>query len=41
LNHYPKDMVFHVDAMQSPAEVLHKVLEVLIPVQNELYRGGT
>lgn len=40
LNYYPKDMVFQVDAMQSPAEVLHKVLEVLIPVQNELYRGG-
>jgi hypothetical protein len=34
-------MVFQVDAMQSPAEVLHSVLEVLIPVQNELYRGGT
>lgn len=41
LNYYAKDMVFQVDAMQSPAEVLHRVLEVLIPVQNELYRAGT
>ena len=41
LNHYPKDMIFPVDAMKSPAEVLKQVLEVLIPVQNELYRGGT
>jgi adenylate kinase len=40
LSHYPQDMIFQVDAMQSPAEVLLRVLEVLIPVQNELYRTG-
>jgi adenylate kinase len=41
LGYYPKDMIFQVDAMQSPAEVLSRVLDVLIPVQNELYRGGS
>lgn len=41
LDHYPQDMIFQVDAMRSPAEVLKQVLEVLIPVQNELYRGGS
>jgi adenylate kinase len=40
LDYYPKDMIFQVNAMQSPAEVLKQVLGVLIPVQNELYRGG-
>jgi adenylate kinase len=41
LQYYPDNMIFQVDAMQSPAEVLYKVLEVLIPVQNELYRVGS
>ena len=41
LKYYPVDMIFQVDAMKSPAEVLYKVLEVLIPVQNELYRVGS
>jgi adenylate kinase len=41
LGYYPQDMIFQVDAMRSPAEVLKQVLEVLIPVQNELYRGGS
>lgn len=41
LKYYPEDMIFQVDAMKSPAEVLHSVLEVLIPVQNELYQSGT
>ena len=41
LNHYSKEMIFQVDAMHSPAEVLLRVLEVLIPVQNQLYRAGT
>jgi adenylate kinase len=41
LDHYPPEMIFQIDAMCSPAEVLKQVLEVLIPVQNELYRGGS
>lgn len=40
LDYYPSEMIFQVDAMRSPAEVLKQVLEVLIPVQNELYRAG-
>lgn len=41
LSYYPKDMIFQVDAMHSPAEVLNQVLNVLIPVQNEHFRGST
>lgn len=40
LKYYPDEMIFQVDAMRSPAEVLKAVLEVLIPVQNELYQSG-
>ena len=40
LDYYPKDTIFQVDAMRSPAEVLKQILEVLIPVQNELFRTG-
>ncbi len=41
MEYYPKDMIFEIDAVNSPAEVLRRVLEVLIPVQNELYIDGT
>jgi adenylate kinase len=41
LDYYADDMIFPVDAMHSPAEVLKLVLEVLIPVQNELYRSAS
>lgn len=40
LKYYPQEMIFQVNAMQSPAEVLKGVLDVLIPVQNELYQAG-
>jgi adenylate kinase len=35
---YSKDLVADVDAIGSPAEVLHKVLNVLIPVQTAHFR---
>jgi adenylate kinase len=38
LEQYSPDMVFEVDAMQSPAEVLRSVLDVLIHVQNQHFR---
>lgn len=31
---YPKEMVYQVDAMESPAEVLQEVLKILIPIQH-------
>ena len=40
LSYYPQEMIFEVDAMQSPAEVLRQVLDVLIPVQNEHFRAS-
>lgn len=36
---YPKDMIAEVDAMGSPAEVLGKILGIVVPVQNEHYLG--
>jgi adenylate kinase len=35
LDYYSRDLVAEVDAMGSPAEVLEKVLHILVPVQNE------
>ena len=40
LEYYPKEMIFEVDAMRSPAEVLRQILDVLIPVQNEHFRAS-
>lgn len=37
LDYYSRDLVSEVDAMGSPAEVLEKVLHILVPVQNEHY----
>lgn len=37
LNHYDKGLQAKINAQQSPAQVLHDVLEVVIPVQNEIY----
>lgn len=36
---YPKDIVFEVNAMGSPAEVLEHVLDVVVPVQNAHFRN--
>lgn len=33
LAHYAKDMIFEVDAIASPAQVLHDVLDVVVPAQ--------
>ncbi|MCA9116725.1 MAG: nucleoside monophosphate kinase [Planctomycetaceae bacterium] len=38
LAHYDESIVSRVDAFGSPAEVLRSVLDVLIPIQNELFR---
>jgi len=38
LEHYPSELQAKVDAMQSPAEVLRSVLDVVIPVQNQHFR---
>lgn len=34
LQHYPRDMVVRVDAMNSPAQVLHDILDYVVPAQN-------
>jgi adenylate kinase len=36
---YPKEIVFDVNAMGSPAEVLDHVLDVVVPVQNAHFRN--
>jgi len=35
LDHYAADVIVEVDAMGSPAQVLHDALDFLVPVQNE------
>jgi len=35
LRHYPKDMVTHIDSLHSPAQVLHDILDVVVPAQND------
>jgi adenylate kinase len=39
LDFYPADIVQEVDAMGSPAKVLHDILEVLVPVQNQHFNA--
>lgn len=34
LEYYPKELIAEVDAMGSPVDVLQKVLEIVVPVQN-------
>lgn len=38
LNYYAEDRIARVDSLQSPGEVLHDVLKVLIPLQNAHFR---
>ena len=38
LEYYPKQIISEVDAMGSPAEVLNKLLQHLVPAQNAHYR---
>lgn len=37
LSYYPPELQARINAQQSPAQVLHDILEVIIPVQNTLY----
>jgi adenylate kinase len=37
LSYYPSELQARINAQQSPAQVLHDILEVIIPVQNTLY----
>ena len=34
VNYYPQSIVRIVDALGTPAEVLHRILEIVVPVQN-------
>ncbi|GIX03821.1 MAG: adenylate kinase [Planctomycetaceae bacterium] len=34
LNYYPASLISQIDAVRTPAEVLHSILGVLIPIQN-------
>lgn len=34
IRYYPPEIVSQIDAMQSPAEVLKSILDILIPIQN-------
>ncbi len=34
LEHYPESIIANVNGIGSPAEVLHRILEILIPLQN-------
>ena len=38
LEYYPKELIAKVNAMQSPAEVLRDVLNIVVPVQNEHFQ---
>lgn len=40
LEYYPKDRVARIDAIGSPAEVLRRVLDFVIPAQNEHFHSG-
>jgi adenylate kinase len=38
LEHYPKDKVAQIDAVQSPASVLRDVLNVIMPIQEDRFQ---
>jgi len=35
LQHYPKELVVDIDSLNSPAQVLHDILDHVVPAQNE------
>jgi adenylate kinase len=39
LQHYPKDMVVEIDSLNSPAQVLHDILNHVVPAQNKHFAG--
>lgn len=41
LDYYPAELIDRVDALGSPASVLRKLLDVLVPVQDELFAHRT
>jgi adenylate kinase len=41
LDYYPAEIISRVDALGSPAGVLRKLLDVLVPVQDELFVNRT
>ncbi|MEE9403897.1 MAG: nucleoside monophosphate kinase [Algisphaera sp.] len=40
LEHYPADQRIDINSIGSPAQILHDILEGLIPVQNEHFRAS-
>lgn len=38
LSQYPKDMIHEVEAVGSPAKILHDILEVVTPIQNRHFQ---
>ena len=38
LGHYPEDLVVEVDSIGSPAQVLHDVLEIVVPIQDKHFK---
>lgn len=39
LEYYDEELIVDVNSMGSPAQVLHDVLETVIPIQNSVFRG--
>lgn len=39
LEHYQSDIIVPVDSLGSPARVLHDILDVLVPIQDEHFSG--
>ncbi len=35
LQHYPKEMIVNIDSLNSPAQVLHDILDHVVPAQNK------
>ncbi len=36
---YDADLIFNVDSIGSPAQVLHDILDVVVPIQDKLFAG--
>ena len=40
LSHYPKEDQVEINSIGSPAQILHDILEGLVPVQDRIFRAG-
>ena len=40
LNHYPADKIVEIDSLGSPAAILRNILDVVVPIQNEVFSGA-